>query len=390
MRKLWLASQGAILLLCLFTGVALGQSEDTAEVPFCGSLSSSECASLDASSEAMTNLTSGSTESRIEVYGTGGEMGDEELSLYISTEQTFVMQPEDLARLFELKAMTPEELAADPQAAADAMLLPSSIDRDLTITFGFSEPLLERLQAHSDTVIPAELSFHARYINNTLYIRLADYAFMGGQSERTPEWIGLQMRMLISNTVTTAVANSEFDAASLQAGLVPPGAALAGPIIYHIPPDQTAAFADFMHLVALGARELNGQQVNAYALTWDIPRYLSGPLFAEQTGMLANNGYPSAASYFMGLMSTFLLDGLRAGMTQSTGIGDNYVYGVETQIAWALGLPGGPLLADRPTIGFISTMLNDDLNAVGSIPIPEGAVVIPLDTILAFVNLVQR
>jgi hypothetical protein len=390
MKKLWLVSLWTILLLCLSTGLALGQSEEMAEVPFCGSLTESECASLDATSEAMAELTSGSTESRIELYGTGGGMGDQEMSLYISSARTFVIRPETLARLFELKAMPPEELAANPQAVMNAMMLPSSIDRDLTITFGFSAPVLDLLEDNFNTSLPAELSFHARVVNNVLYIRLADYEILGAQVDRMPEWIGIQMRMLISNTVTSAVSNQEFDVENVQDALVPPGASLAGSIVYHIPADDMAAYADFMRLISLGIRDLDGQQVNAYGLTWDIPRYLSGPLFAEHTGSLATNGYPSPASYFTGVMSTVLLDGLRAQMTQDIGVADNYVYAVDTQITWAFGIPGGPLLADRPTIGFTSTMRNDDLNAIGSIPVPEGAVVVPLDTILAFVNLMRR
>jgi hypothetical protein len=390
MKKLWLASLWAILLLCLSTGVTLAQSEASTEVPFCGSLTESECASLDATSEAMVELTSGTTENRIDLSFTDGAMGDQEMSLYISGERSFVIKPETLDRLFELKAMPPEELAANPQTVRDAMMLPSSIDRDLTITFGFSAPVLELLEDNFNTSLPAELSFHARVVNNVLYIRLADYEVLGAQVDRMPEWIGIQTRMLISNTVTSAVANQEFDAEDVQDALVPPGASLAGSIVYHVPADDMAAYADFMRLISLGIRDLDGQQVNAYGLTWDIPRYLSGPLFAEQTGSLATNGYPSPASYFMGVMSTVMLDGVRAQMVQETRVADNYVYGVDTEITWAFGIPGGPLLADRPTIGFTSTMRNSDLNAIGSIPVPPGAVVVPLDTILAFVNLMRR
>ena len=85
-----------------------------------------------------------------------------------------------------------------------------------------------------------------------------------------------------------------------------------------------------------------------------------------------------------------LLDGLQVQMLQSTDIRDPYVYGVETELKWAMGLPGGPLLAERPTIGISYTMRNYDLNAVESIPVPAGALVRPLDTILAFISLLQN
>jgi hypothetical protein len=127
--------------------------------------------------------------------------------------------------------------------------------------------------------------------------------------------------------------------------------------------------------------------VQDYRLTWDIPRYLGGPLFAEQTGAPQ---HPSPQSYLYGSMGSVLFNGLDAGMNQAVGVDDSYVYSEAAVVEWALGIPGGPPLATRPTLGFSSTMQNSDLNSVIDISPPETAVVPPLNFILAIVNMLQQ
>jgi hypothetical protein len=338
----------------------------------------------------MAGLTSGTSENQLELYVTGGSLGDNKLSLRISREHTFSIEEDALTRLFELKAMTPEALQADPASLTETMLLPLAIDMNQTTTVALSPELVTFLADRFGADIPATLSFHTRSVDNVVYIRLADYTVFGVQPEWMPEWIGIQTRVILSDAVASSVASPEFNVQDAQDALVAPGAALSNGVIYHVPPQQMAAYADFMRLTSLGTSEVNGKPVKIVHLTWDIPRYLGSPLFAQHTGIFATSGEPNPPSLLLGILGTVLLDGFHAQMTQTVGVEDSYLYAVETQITWALGLPGGLPLAERPTIGVTNTTLNRDLNAVASIPAPEGAVVLPIDTILQIVNLVQR
>jgi hypothetical protein len=389
MKKLWLASLCALLLVCLSAGVAQAQSEEVETVPFCSELSEAECAALEATSEVMAGITSGTTEHQMEVYFTGNALRENRLSLRISSERTFVVRPETLTRLFELQSMTPEALMASPAAVTEAMLLPLSIDSDQTSTVAFSPELVAMLSERFGTDLPASFSYHTRTVNNVMYIRPADFTVFGAQPEWMPEWLGVRMMGFLSDTIASAVESPEFNVTDAQDALVAPGAALSTGVVYHIPPEQMAAYADFMHLTSVGTRALDGQQVNVYSLTWDIPRYVGGPLFAEQTGLLAATGHPSPASRLLGSLSAVLLDGLYAETTQAVGVEDSYLYAVETQVEWALGLPGGGLLAERPVIGYSSSTINRDLNTVTAVPAPAGAMVLPLDQLLNVIKVLQ-
>lgn len=393
MRKLCFASLCALLWACLFTSVALAQSEDPRAdvmgVPFCGEIPERECAALAATSTVMAGLTSGTTENTMEVYLTGGALGDAALSLRISSENTFVAEPETLTRLVELKNMPPDALMADPAAISELMLLPLSIDIDQTITVAFSPELLEMLSTRFGTTPPVTFSFHTRIIDNVMYIRPADFAAFGAQPQWLPEWVGIRMIGLLSDTVASTMASEDFttqDLTETQNNLMTPGAALATGVVYYVPPDQISLYADFMHLSPLGTREMDGQQANVYGLTWDIPRYLGGALFAQQTGLSSTYGHPSMVSYLLGTLSVVLLDGLHAQTIQTVGVDDSYLYAVETQVEWALGIPGGARLAERPVLGFRSSTINRDLNAVEAIAPPARATVLPLDQ---FVNVIR-
>jgi hypothetical protein len=307
----------------------------------------------------------------------------------ISTARTFVIEPQTLARLLELKAMTPEELQANPAAITEAILLPLSIDTDQTIKVALSPELSALLAARFGAEIPSEFSIHIRLVDSVLYLRLADYEVFGAQPKWLTEWIGIEVMAFLPDAVASLVASDDFDVQAAQDALAAPGAALATSIVYHVPLDQMAWYADFMQLTALGITELDGQAVQLYRLTWDIPRYLGGPLFAEQTGITEGGGQPDATSRLIAIASTLLLDGLDAEVTQAVGVDDPYLHAVEIRVEWALGIAGGSLLAERPTIGFISTTNHRALNSAPSIPAPEGALVPPLTLLVQTIKLIQ-
>jgi hypothetical protein len=386
MKKLWLASLWAMIMVCLSISVTFAQSE-TGEVPFCGSLSESECNALDATSARMAEVTSGRSQREVKIYATSEAMDGQELSFVLSTDRTFLISPADLARMQELIAMPPDEFAADTAALTDAMLLPYMVDVDQTVALGFSPELMEHLQSNFGISIPTTIAFHTRIVDEVIYIRLADFEIFGPQPDWVPEWVGIETRVLVSDTVRNNVASGNMDPALVQSALVPPGAALEGSIVYHVPAEDLAAYADFMSLVSNGTVSHDNALVHDYRLTWDIPRYLGGSLFAQQTGAAQ---HPSPQSYFYGSMGSILFSSLDAGMNQGVGVSDSLVYYEETVVEWPLGIPGGPPLATRPTIGFSSTMHNSDLNSVVEVTAPDNAIVPPLNFILAIVNMLQQ
>jgi hypothetical protein len=376
------------MLVCLSSATALAQSEELT-VPFCGELAAAECAALDGTAEIMAGLTSGTIENRIEIYLTGGPLRDQDLSLQFSTVRTFVIEPKTLARLLELKAMTPEVFQTAPGAASELLLLPLSIDMDQTTTVAFSPGLLTLLAAGIDANIPATLAFHTRMIDKVLYVRLADYAVFGTQPAWVPEWVGIELTSMRSYTAASEVADPEFSVRDAQAELVVPSMALAASVVYDVPPEQIDAYSDFMHLTSLGTSQLDGQAVNTYRLTWDIPRYLGGPIFAQQVGLPGGQSHPNPTSLILGMLASVLLHGLEAEVTQVVGVENSYLYQVETRVEWEIAVAGGLALAESPTVGFTSMRINRDLNAVQSISVPEGAVVPPLNLLLLIFRLMN-
>jgi hypothetical protein len=390
MKKLWLAAVGALLLVCLSVGVASAQGEELGTVPFCGELSERDCAALAASSGAMAGLTSGSSVNDIEVSFTGGAPNHAGFWLRFSMDNTFVMEPETLARMEEIKTMMPEELEADTAALTEALLLPLAIDHARAVTLTFSPELGELLSGRLNRNIPSEISFNVRTINNVLYVRLADLEVFGLDPQRWPEWLGVDLMAFMPRSIARTTADPDFSAAEAQAALTPPGARLTNSVVYYIPPEQAAWYADFIQLVSLGAGAVDGQPANRIYLSWDIPRYLGGPLFAQRRGALDESGHPSASSLTLGMVSNTLLDGLRATAIQTVGAGVPYLYDVSTEAEWAFGIPGGQLLADRPTLAIKVTTANRNLNAVEAIPVPDEALELPVNFIMQMIGLMQR
>lgn len=390
MRKFWLAAAGVLLLMCLSVGVASAQSDEPETVPFCGDLTERDCAALEASADAMAGLTSGSSVNEVEVYFAGGAPSERRLALRVTVASSFVTDEATLARMAELRALTPEEFQADAQAITDTVLLPLSIDRSQAISVSLSPDLSAMLAASLNRDLSSGLTFNARIINNVLYLRLADYAAFGLNPERVPEWIGVEMLAFVPNAIADAAAGADFDVAEAQASLDAPGAGMASSVVYRIPPEQVAWYADFMALNLLGGTVADGQPANRYLLAWDIPRYLGGPLFAQQTASGEEEGFPSSRSRVMGSAANVLLDGLSATTVQTVGAGAPYLYGVETRAEWAVGLPGGGLLAERPTLGVTATTTNRDLNAVAAIPVPEEALTPPLSMIMQLIQAMRR
>src|SRR5690606_26635118 len=122
----------------------------------------------------------------------------------------------------------------------------------------------------------------------------------------------------------------------------------------------------------------------------DIPRYLGGPLFAQQAGLLGDQSHPNPTSLMVGMLASFLLSGLQAEVTQVVGVENAYLYEIETRVEWQVTVAGGPALAESPIAGFTSTTINRDLNAVSSISVPEEAVVPPLTLLIQTFRLLNR
>jgi hypothetical protein len=390
MKKFWLAAAGALLLMCLSVGVASAQAEEPVTVPFCGDLTEHDCAALGASAEAMAGLTSGSSVNEFEVYYAAGAPSTDRLAVRVIVANEFVTDAETLARMAELKAMTPAEFRADAQVITDTVLLPLSIDRAQAITVSLSPDLSALIAERFEREPPTDLTFHTRVIDNVLYLRLADYAAFGLNPERVPEWIGVELAAFMPNVLADAVEDPDLNVEELQTSLAAPGAGMASSVVYRIPPTQTAWYNDFMLLTVLGDTVADGQAAQRYLLQWDIPRYLGGPLFAEMTGSAADGGYPNAQSRLMGSLGTVVLDGLSARTLQTVGRAAPYVYDVETRVEWALGLPGGGLMAERPTIGVVATTANRNLNAVEAIPVPDEALTPPLSVIMQLIQGMRR
>lgn len=386
MIKLGIASFHALLLLFLFTSNTFAQSTEVTKVPFCGELTELECATLDAASENMAGLTSGSSVNQFKVYVENFPVSEHELSISVSTAYTFMVRPETLTRILQLGEMPLAELQADSAALGEAIRLPMLIDRDQRVSMTFSPELATYLGDALNITIPSTLSFNLRVINQVVYIRLADFSFLGLQPGGTPEWLGIQTRFLLSNTIATALGNPDLDVAAVQKQLVAPGTAFANSIVYHLPADQLAAYADFLQLATRGLHDRDGELVSTYRLTWDIPRYVGGPVFAEQLG----HEFPSSTSRLYASTATLLFDGLDAHMNQSIGVENNYIHSVETEVRWALGLPGGPPMAERTTLGISRTMQNSNLNSLESIAIPQEVFIVPIDVIIAIANLFRR
>lgn len=387
MLKLGIASLHALLLFFLFASISFAQDLESNKVPFCGELSEIECTTLDAASDNMAGLTSGTSVNEIKAYMANVPISEQELSVSLSTAYTFVVTPEVLTRLLLLSEMPLEELQADPNALGEAIRLPMTIDREQVISVAFSPELMAYLAKTLNTSIPSTLSFHLRVVNQVVYIRLADYSFLGLQPDWTPEWLGIQTRFLMSNTIASSLENPELDVAAIQKQLVAPGTAFANSIVYHIPAEQLAAYTDFLQLTSRGLYDRDGELVSTYRLTWNIPRYVGGPLFAEQLG---THEFPSATSRLYASTATLIFDGLDTHMNQSIGVEDNYVHSVETEVRWAIGLPGGPPMSERTTVGVSRTMQNSNLNSVEAIAIPKDVFVVPIDVIIATSNLFRR
>ncbi len=234
MRKLLIICLA--LFLTMLPSAVFAQDDGTASSsPFvgCGELAAEECEALVATWANMEELTSGSSETALDINVSNVPgLPMDSIEMQVDRTAQFNVDQALVDKFMELQAMDPADLAAmvadpDEYAALVAELI-AGLDTQQNLRFTFSEELAGQISEAAGLDVPPEVQLNLILKDGTLYIFLDD--IMGLVPNIPPlfrGWVGLDVQPLID------LALQEAGSMDLPVGpevlrFVPPGVGMAG------------------------------------------------------------------------------------------------------------------------------------------------------------------
>ena len=382
MRRIFVLFTAVLALMLLSTTVALAQDAEEAEIVYCGDLSEADCALLNASQAALWGLTSGESARVVSVY-VGGfpQLASEEPTLAFSNRSMFVTDAATIDQMLALQDVDLEELAEDPDALVEVMLLPLTIDSASTTTVALSPELAAFLSEAIGSDLPGEFTYQTRLIDGVVYINLADFTGLIPQADSLGEWLGIDLMAFMPQVTEKSVAEGEVDFGDVADGLLTPGQAMMiQPYVVMIEPGQEEVFSDFLEILPLRDAVIDGQVTAVYRMKMDVPGYVSSPAFTERFAGGASRqegeGFDIAGT-IMQIASSILASNAEAMVLQGLGYEDAYLYAEDMQMGWALA---GKSIDVQVQSG------NANMNSIEAIPVPSDAFVPPIRLIMGLIE----
>ena len=398
----------ATVLLLLSTGVVLAQ--DALPTVFCGDLDAEDCELLQASAESMADLTSGTTttEFDIEVNGLPGlPISEADIALYV--ESAFVMDP-DLADYLEQYAeMDPDELMSNPDLAMElSTAVLQGMDTSQFIQVEMSPNLAEILSAELEQPVPDELILNLRLIDGILYIDLASLAEVIPQLGFLGGWMGVDL-VALTQLIQDEQMGEDFDMDAMQGALIVPGLAMGGSSMQMLGmEEQVNMLEDFIQVQRLQDAVVDDEPVAIFSMTVNFGDLISSPEFLEMvisqmqaTGAMdqmdMTAGEMEELGMVLGFVAPMLFQDLDFEVNQAIGLDEPYLYDSELVFDWDLGefmamaesMSGDDLgLSESGEINMYmgGERSNRDFDGVTSIPVPEGALVLPINMLMQLVE----
>jgi hypothetical protein len=376
MRKLTIF---ALLMIVLsLSGLTAAQAQDTPTIP-CGTLAEADCQLLQQSAQAMTTLQSASFDLNVDLNLENIPDTPSPLAFNLSGTGSF---SGDMTALHNMQAMNnPSDPTAAMNALAEGL---RGVNADLSLNINLPSALTEQ----GGGEIPSQIPLNVRLVDGIAYLdfdALRDVA--GDNAESMPTgWQGIDLVGLIQGFAS-------------QAGTMDLGASPAG-----MSADLMAQFQDPEFIgkyLTITRTDSGGGQEATFTSTIDFAGLMSDPAVQDAMRQAMTQQADSGDSTMseddmnqaMDMMGQ-MFQGMTFTSTQTIGLDDHYVHSSDATFDWDLsGMMAAMQAADSssgnsstsdgpaPIVHFHSTVTLSDFNSAPEITAPEGATVIPLESL---------
>jgi hypothetical protein len=234
MRKLLIICL-ALFLTAVPTAVFAQDDGAAPASPFvgCGDLAADECTALISAWQNMEELTSGSSETSLDVdVANVPGLPMEAINLQVDRSAQFNVDQALIDKFSGLQDMDPADLAAmveDPDQYAELVAdLIAGLDTQQTLRFTFSDELAAEISDAAGLSLPSEVQLNLILKDGTLYVFLDDII---GLVPNIPPllrgWVGLDVQPLIDLALQEA-GSSDLPVGPEVLRFVPPGVGMAG------------------------------------------------------------------------------------------------------------------------------------------------------------------
>ncbi len=365
------------LLLAVFAlvgGVAAAQ-----DIPvFCGDLSDDDCALLTEATETMRGVESAIFHLDFSFAMSGiPDSPLDSINFQISGDGAYALDNDALSVLGALYT-SPEDVMENieelPAMFEEAI---QAISADITLVIEIPRELSEL----SPTSMPEQVSLSARMVDGFAYINLDKLAELDAAGTMPRGWQGIDLagfyRDLLEQQMDSmgAVFSSMSGFGSMSTFTDP------------------EFLSNFTTIERLDDSEVDGQAAAVFKTTLDYGAMFSDPTLLDTMrssleGMSGFGGTETDAETIDMMMNMYatMFDGLELEMTQTVGMDDHYIHGLEIYMDWTptFGAMFGARSANQSDMRFLLEMQIDlvRFNDAPEISAPEDANIYPLDSMI--------
>jgi hypothetical protein len=404
--KLFVFLTALSLLLGTFTPALAQEGNNNLPPVFCGDLSEEDCAILQDSRVATSEVVQNTSQMTLDVTLNGiPGLPAESINATLTANLMSVADDAAMAAVQQLNGLSQEEtlqlMADDPQPIFDLL---NGWDFDMSAGLAMTPELAELVSLQTGLDFPDTVAMEARMVDGVLYWDLSEVAAF--VPTVASGWVGFPLAEMMVEMEAQGAFDQAVEAMDDPAVAASAGATMAGAGSVQFLMDNAAMFHPYTTVERGEDIELAGQTGAVFNTTIDLAAFLSGPEFQQmviewaRAGAFEGTGLTAADVeqnvQMLGMMGPALFTGMTATATETIGLDDLYQYDYESELAWdmsglvQMAAASGQLPAElQPTgdeVGFIvNTIISNDnmsTEATETIAAPEDAAMIPLEGVL--------
>ena len=371
--------------------------------PFCGELDAADCQLLADSQELMAGVESMTMALQVDAAMRGiPELADEDLMFGMSMDMSVHLDPAFNEQMRALAMSGPEELlAAQDELAQMVVDFYDTLAMDMDMEMMLPGALLQVLEAEEDVVLPETMIYQTRMVDGYVYVNLDVLAEsipeLGAEmaSEGIEGWIGFDFVGQLEQQMSGAapVPNTST-LESMQMGMA----------FNQMMADETirALLDPYVTVERLADEERDGMPVAVFRTSVDLGSMVSNPDFTRMLreaadSMIAASGETvdqqelGAGLLGVQMLANILARSFEFEIVQAVGIEQPYVYDygmmMEMDLSGLLTLAAmigedlpPELLRAKPVFSFDMDASYADYDSAPAVEAPEGAQIIPLDS----------
>jgi hypothetical protein len=370
-----------LVLLWAFSGSALAQGPSNV---ICTGLDSEDCEILEMSAEAMQEVSSGTSEMSMDIFvGNIPDAPFSELAISIASSSAYSVDPEVTAELVELQTLGADEVMADMDEVMDLVLAYyGSANSATDITISLSEEVVAALEAGGGVAIPDVLPLSIVMVDGVLYLNVDELASQMPELAAVSGWFGVDIVEILALSMAATAANGNAVATPNMNGMA---------LGMSMGAQANGGLAPFVSVEREEDYQVDDQLATVFHITFDWEGIMTSDTFANlvATQMTASGAGEAEIEENLAMLDSvapMLAPGMDTQSWQVIGLDDYYVYQTQTAFEWDLSSvmpPAGNNATDAPLIQFETITDLANFNADIEISVPDNAVIIPTEVIMA-------